>query len=306
MRFIAIDFETANSSRNSPCEIVLVKVEDFQIIEEKSFLIRSKDNYFDFYNTYLHGIDEVMVENEAEFDEVYEKIKSDFESYPIIAHNASFDMSVLRHTLDLYGIDYSETQYSCTYQMVREGSNSLLSYRLDSVCNHYGIELEHHRALPDAIACAKIATRIFQEEGITEFSQISEHFNLRIGQLFPGGYNPSAVKYSGTGYKISDLEYDDSNFQLDNPFYGKTVVFTGTLQSMVRKEAQVTVLEIGGECGSGVTMETDYLIIGEQDYQRYGEGFKSSKMKKSEKYLSQGKRIELLTESQFLEMINNE
>lgn len=106
MNFIAIDFETANSERSSPCEIGLVIVEDFQIVEKKSFLIRPKENYFDFYNTYLHGIDERMVKNEPEFDKIYKEIKPYFESYPIIAHNASFDISVLRHTLDLYEIEY--------------------------------------------------------------------------------------------------------------------------------------------------------------------------------------------------------
>lgn len=305
MKFIAIDFETANSERSSPCEIGLVKVEDFKIVDKKSFLIRPKDNYFDFYNTFLHGIDESTVENEPEFDVIYNRFKSDFESYPIIAHNASFDISVLRHTLDLYEIEYPETYYSCTYQMSREAIKGLFSFKLDSVCNHYGIKLNHHRALSDAEACAGIAIKIFQEKGINSFEEISQNFNLRVGRLFKGGYKPSVVKSSGR-YKISDLEFDDTNFKPENPFFEKTVVFTGTLQSMVRKEAQIKVLEIGGKCGNGVTSETNYLIVGEQDYQKYGEGFKSSKMKKAEKFLSQGNAIELLTEGQFLEMINND
>lgn len=304
MKFIAIDFETANSERSSPCEIGIVKVEDFKIVDKKSFLIRPKDNYFYCYNTFLHGIDESMVENEPEFDVIYNNIKSDFESYPIIAHNASFDISVLRHTLDLYGIDYPETEYSCTYQMAREAFKGLFSFKLDSVCNHLGINLYHHRALSDAEACSEIAIRIFQDKGINNFNEISHNFNLRIGKLLKGGHKPSAVKSSG-GYKISDLEFDNTNFKAENPFFEQTVVFTGALQSMVRKEAQVKVLEIGGKCGGIVTSQTNYLIVGEQDYQKYGKGFKSSKMKKAEKFLSEGTAIELLTEGQFLEMIDN-
>lgn len=305
MKFIAIDFETANSERSSPCEIGLVKVEGLEITERKSFLIRPKDNYFDYYNTLIHGIDEVMVEDEPEFDEIYERLRPDFENYPIIAHNASFDISVLRHTLDLYGIEYPETEYSCTYQMSREALKGLFSFKLDSVCDHFGIPLDHHRALPDAEACAEITIRIFNEKGISSFEEIGSQFNLSVGKLMKGGYRPSSVKHSG-GYKISDLEYDDTRFKPENPFYGQTVVFTGTLQSMVRKEAQVKVLEIGGNCGNAVTAETNFLIVGEQDYQKYGAGFKSSKLKKAEKFLAEGRPIELLTESQFLEMINNE
>lgn len=307
MKFIAIDFETANSNRNSPCEIGVVKIEDGVIVEKKSFLIKPKDNYFDSYNTFLHGIDESTVENEPEFDVIYESLKSDFESHPIIAHNASYDISVLRHTLDLYNIEYPETEYSCTYQMSKESLSGLLSYKLDSVCNHFGIKLDHHKALSDAEACAEIAIRIFQEREITLFEQIGQKFNLRVGKLSNGEYKPSAVKDSrgSRGYKISDLKFDNTNFKSDNLFFDQTIVFTGTLQLMARKQAQIKILEIGGKCGNGITSETNFLIIGDQDYSKFGEGFKSSKIKKAEKYLSEGKLIELLSESQFLEMIDN-
>lgn len=195
MKFIAIDFETANSQRNSPCEIGLVKVKNFKIIEKKSFLIRPKDNYFDFFNTELHGIDARMVKNEPEFDVVYKQIKSDFEAYPIIAHNASFDMSVLRKTLDLYNIEYPETSYSCTYQMSRESLYDLYSHRLDVLCNHFGITLNnHHRALADAEACAEIAIRLFREKSMNDFNEISNNFNLNIGKLMKNGYKPSSKR----------------------------------------------------------------------------------------------------------------
>ena len=195
MKFIAIDFETANSQRNSPCEIGLVKVENFKIVEKKSFLIRPKDNYFDYFNTDLHGIDGLMVANEPEFDVIYNQLRTDFESYPIVAHNASFDMSVLRQTLDLYGIKYPETDYSCTYQMSKEAIQGLYSHGLDVVCNHFGIKLNnHHRALPDAEACAEIALRLFQEKGLREFNEISDHFDLSIGRLMKNGYKPSAKR----------------------------------------------------------------------------------------------------------------
>ena len=39
-----------------------------------------------------------IVKNEPEFDVIYSKIKDDFENYPIIAHNASFDIILKTHT----------------------------------------------------------------------------------------------------------------------------------------------------------------------------------------------------------------
>jgi len=46
------------------------------------------------------------------------------------------------------------------------------------------------------------------------------------------------------------------------------------------------------------------IIVGEQDYHRYGQGHKSSKIKKAEKILLNGSDIELISENQFLEMID--
>ena len=303
MNFIAIDFETANSNRNSPCEIGIVKVENFKITDKKSFLIRPKENYFDWMNTEIHGIDEDTVKNEPEFDVIYSKIKDDFKNYPIIAHNASFDISVLRRTLDLYDIPYPRTEYTCTYQMAKSSLEGCLSYRLDAISKFLDIKLDHHRALSDANACAEIAIKLFNDKSITDFSQIKDIFKIRTGELNDDGYKPS-LSIRNKGYKISDLEYEE-NLQPENPFFERNIVFTGTLTSMVRREAQIKVLELGGKCSTGVNNSTNFLIVGEQDYSRYGEGSKSSKMKKADNLLSKGQEIELLSENQFIEMIQN-
>jgi DNA polymerase-3 subunit epsilon len=169
------------------------------VVEKKSFLIKPKDNYFDFFNTALHGIDAAMVKNEPEFDIIYKQLRTDFESYPIIAHNASFDMSVLRKTLDLYNIEYPETDYSCTYQMSKESLQGLYSFRLDVICNHFGIDLKnHHRALADAEACAEIAIRLFKEKGTYNFNEITNHFDLNVGKLTKNGYKASSKRRKKT------------------------------------------------------------------------------------------------------------
>ena len=64
----------------------------------------------------IHGIKQGDVEDALEFDLIYAQIKPLFENAYVIAHNASFDMSVLRHVLDLYDIPYSEVEYLCTYK----------------------------------------------------------------------------------------------------------------------------------------------------------------------------------------------
>ncbi len=304
MKYIAIDFETANSERSSVCEIGIAVVENSIITENFALLVKPQNNYFDSYNTYLHGIDEHKVANEPEFDEIWKKIKHYFVGNNLIAHNAGFDFSVLRHVLDLYNIEYPELDYSCTYQISKRAWKGLFSYKLNSVCEHLGIELEHHRAKSDAKACAEIAIKAFSDNNLQNFSEIENIFNLKIGKLTKNSYSPALTKHKKSkSHKISDIEFDKSKIDKNSIFYGASVVFTGKLTYLTRQEAQQRVLEIGGNCTNGVTKQTNFLILGDQDYTKYGEGFKSSKIKKAEKLLSEGQDIELLSENQFLELI---
>jgi len=300
MRFIAIDFETANSSRNSVCEIGIAVVENSKIIESISYLVRPIDNKFDYYNTRIHGIDADKVKDEPEFNEIWNKIKHYFAGSNVVAHNAGFDFSVLRQVLDLYEIEYPELKYSCSYQISKRAWKGQLSYRLDSMCKFLGIDLEHHNAKSDASACAEISIKAFSENNIQNFDEIEQTFNLKIGKLSKSGYSPALTNRKK---KSSEIEFDSTKADENNIFYRQNVVFTGKLDSLTRKEAQKTILEIGGLCPSGINKETNFLVLGEQDFVTYGEGFKSSKIKKAEKLLADGQEIELLTESQFLEMI---
>ena len=53
-------------------------------------------------------------------------------------------------------------------------------------------------------------------------------------------------------------------------FDGHTVVFTGKLSSLSRKEAQALVLELGGSTAEDVTSRTTILVIGAGDSRRPG------------------------------------
>ena len=97
----------------------------------------------------------------------------------------------------------------------------------------------------------------------------------------------------------------EENKQIDpsHPFYGKTFVFTGALQAMVRSEAQKLVLNKGGFCGTSISSSTNYIVMGVQDLRKVGEDGKSSKIEKAEKLLSKGVEIELMNEDDFLRML---
>ena len=87
---------------------------------------------------------------------------------------------------------------------------------------------------------------------------------------------------------------------------GKRFLFTGTLESMTRKEAQQRVEALGGETPGAVSRELDYLVIGDKDYERYEGGWRSSKLKKAESYLSEGHGIVIINESRFLTLLDSD
>jgi len=153
-RFIALDFETANNERNSACSLGLAVVENKVITEQISFLIKPPKSYFIY--TDIHGITWDDVKDKPTFDYIWTDIKKYFNKIDFItAHNVPFDRSVLETCCEHYGIKAPKKEYRCTLQLSRKMLN-LESNALDSVCRYYGIDLDHHNALSDTLACAKI------------------------------------------------------------------------------------------------------------------------------------------------------
>jgi DNA polymerase-3 subunit epsilon len=161
MNFLALDFETANYYRDSACALGLVRVEDGQIVDTASFLIRPPYKYFVF--TYIHGITWEDVADEPTFGQHWKSIKPFFEEIDFaVAHNASFDSNVLRACCERYKIVTPEVDFRCTMKLSRQVYN-LYPTNLPAVCNEFNIALQHHNALSDTLACAKIMMEILKK-----------------------------------------------------------------------------------------------------------------------------------------------
>jgi len=159
MEFISIDFETANSSPASPCAVGLVRVSEGKITESLSMLFRPPypNNWFHEGNIKVHGIRPEDVQDAPDWEEVLPELLLFTDGLPLIAHNASFDMSVLRNSAAAINFDLPSLGYACTLAMARKTYN-LESYRLNAVAYAIGHEeFQHHNALADSDACARIA-----------------------------------------------------------------------------------------------------------------------------------------------------
>lgn len=299
MNFISIDFETATPDRDSPCEIGLTFVNDWKIVDTRSWLIKPfYYPYFNSFNVFIHGIEPQDVANEPEFDVIWEEIKPLINNQFLIAHNAGFDMSVLRKTLDRYGLEYPTLNYTCSYIFSKKVWEGLPSYDLKTLCHVNNIDLNHHRAAPDSRATAELSLKAFERAGISSFDEFPEKLRTNIGQLFVGGYKPSETK--SITKPISQIVGDPQKHNPNSIFYGRTVVFTGTLSSMVRADAQQIVADIGGILGATVTKDTDFLVVGQQDYRVVGDDGMSKKQEKAIKMIEKGAGIEVISENDFL------
>jgi DNA polymerase-3 subunit epsilon len=311
MDFVAIDFETANASRASVCAIGIAVVENGVIAESFQRLIRPSELFnewdescFDFFNVMIHGITEEDVKDEPEFNEYWPFLEQYFQDRIVIAHYASFDISVLRYVLNEYGIRYPEFNYSCTRIISKKIWPNLPSHSLDIVADHLGIEFTHHEPEDDARACSQIAIQACKEVGANSLSELAEKLEFQIGHLSPGSYKAARLHLpSYYDIKLDEIVPSTDEFDPTHDFYAKIVVFTGKLDSMTRKEAMQKVVDVGGKCSKSVNRSVNFLVTGQQDFRRLIDGKTSNKMKKVIELTSQGYDIEIISESEFFRML---
>jgi DNA polymerase-3 subunit epsilon len=157
MNFTAIDFETATGYRSSACAVGIVTVENGEITETYYSLIQPPGNQYWIGNIEIHGIRPKDTSSAPTFGELYPEIRKRLAGRTLVAHNASFDRSVLGKTMEHYGLDGSElnlTGWECTLRIYR--SKGFHPCKLSDCCGRLGIELNHHEALSDALACARL------------------------------------------------------------------------------------------------------------------------------------------------------
>ncbi|MCP9612610.1 3'-5' exonuclease [Coprobacter tertius] len=162
--FAAIDFETANYNRTSICSIGIVVVRDGEIKQSIYRLVKPLPNYYiRRFSEEIHGIYYNDTCNAPDFSEVWNEIFPLVGDIPFVAHNKAFDETVLRATLEAYGIRFPEHPFYCTLQTARKKipRAAIENYRLPTVCRYLGIDFTlHHHALADAEGCARIAMQL--------------------------------------------------------------------------------------------------------------------------------------------------
>ena len=172
MRFVAIDFETANQKWESVCAVGMVIVDKGRIVEEYYSLVNPED-HFNSFNIAVHGITARDVIGSPTFPEISAQLWPKITGNLIVAHNAAFDINVLKKAAHKYRLSVPGFSYACTCRIAKLVWTGLDNHRLSTVAQYLSIDLQHHNALSDAKACANILLKAVQTRSCANMQELN-------------------------------------------------------------------------------------------------------------------------------------
>lgn len=177
--FVAIDFETCNSQRSSPVQVGVVRVVDGVPRKPQVSAIMPPlgKREFDPNIQKVHGLTPQDIHGAPEWPEIHDRLIRYVGDLPLVAHNASFERSVIAQTSDTHGFLAGAFTYHCTLAMSRKlfpkASGAVANHKLDTMAAHLGVvQLNHHDAGDDALVGANLAlTLMAMPGGLDAFMQ---------------------------------------------------------------------------------------------------------------------------------------
>lgn len=179
-KLVSIDFETANASFLSACSVGISVLEDGVIVEEYSSLIKpceGHDNFL-YHNVKIHGITYMDVMYSKTFDQIYLDIYELLKDTVIVAHNASFDMKVLKSLCEFYELPVFKNPYFDSILLLRRSVQGISKYNLHDISDLFEIELNHHEAQSDSRACLYAVINIMNTNNEFNITRLLEGYKI--------------------------------------------------------------------------------------------------------------------------------
>ena len=297
--FTAIDFETASHQPDSACQLGAVVVRNGQLVDQFMWMIRPQPLHFSKSNIRIHGITPAQVREEPTFGEIWSDICDKLGDDCLVAHNASFDIKVLLACLRTHGQSIPELHFTCTRAIARRTWPHHRRYGLKPLSNWLGIRFQHHDALEDSIACAKILIAAGIDREATSLDHLEKSLKLKRGKAGSWGYQgpsgksgkrstrngskptsqngtsglpflfPNQLADRGKSVPIAaeleceiDLQRILVRGEFVRPLHGKRIALVGKLRCMSESDAENLTTRLGGTWQANVDQQTDYLVMG--------------------------------------------
>jgi len=175
--YIAIDFETANTYANSACSVGLVRFIDGKEADSVYTLIKPAKMYFiPEWTEEIHHISYGDVRDKPQFAEAWDCIVAPFVAktpeLPFVAHNAAFDMNVIRSCCEYYGMEKPSAKYFDSLRIAQKTWTDFSCHRLTHLAERFSIRYDAHNALDDSRTCGKIVELAAQKHETASLEEL--------------------------------------------------------------------------------------------------------------------------------------
>jgi DNA polymerase-3 subunit epsilon len=161
--FLAVDTET-NGLAGDLCELTevgAVLVGGGELHDTFDSLVRTERPLSRGIQRFT-GITQAMLDAAPKPREVLEELGDLLSGRVLVAHSARFDTRVLRGAFERCGLDWPAPPALCTVQLARRLAPLVPKRGLASLAGSLGIDVDEvHRALPDALTCARVFCALF-------------------------------------------------------------------------------------------------------------------------------------------------
>lgn len=211
--------------------------------------------------------------------------------------NALLDAGLVRDAADLYSLRKEDLLK--LERMGEKSSDNLLAALAESKKNEldkllFALGIRH--------VGAKVARILATEFGSMEKLQQAQPEELAQIRDIGDKIAESAVTWLNVPANIDLVErlaaagltmtFTPPASQEDNPFFGKTLVFTGTMPTLGRAEAKTMAQDVGAKVSGSVSKKTDYVIAGAEA---------GSKLEKAQQL-----GVTVIDEAEFLRLLKGE
>lgn len=211
--------------------------------------------------------------------------------------NALLDAGLVRDAADLYSLRKDDLLK--LERMGEKSADNLLAALAESKKNEldkllFALGIRH--------VGAKVARILATEFGSMEKLQQAQPEELAQIRDIGDKIAESAVTWLNVPANIDLVErlaaagltmtFTPPASQEDNPFFGKTLVFTGTMPTLGRAEAKTMAQDVGAKVSGSVSKKTDYVIAGAEA---------GSKLEKAQQL-----GVTVIDEDEFLRMLKGE
>jgi len=234
--YVVFDIETTGFSpvNDKITEIGAVKIVNGEKIAEFSELINPQipipPNI-----TELTGITDAMVKSADTIDKVLPRFIEFVGSSAVVAHNAGFDVSFIKHNAKEIGAKFAPEVFD-TLALAREIFPDIHNHKLNTVAKHLGIKLlNHHRAVDDSAATAEIFLKCI--EMIKD-----ENFGKTKKQSYSSYQHAIILAKNQTGLKNLYKLVSDSHIR---HFYKKPLILKSEL--IIHRDGLI----LGSACEAG-------------------------------------------------------